>query len=255
MILALLGAALAAPQDLTLRATDGTSVHVVAELVPKATKGAVLVHMVGRDASDWQFFAEKLVRSGFSTAAPDLRGHGRTAAPGPEITEADWKASENDVRAAIDALRAKGVTDISCIGASIGANLCLRVAAADPGIVNLVLLSPGLNYKGVTAVDALPGYGDRPLLIVVSEEDQFSLRTANVLEQKAAGQHHVMLLKDAGHGTKMLNRDAKVEGELLAWLLGSFKLASGEVVVPRPATGQADLKKVETTGEKLDSHK
>jgi len=255
MILALLGLALAAPQDLTVKAADGTAVHAVAELVPKATKGAVLVHMVGRDATDWQFFAEKLARSGFSTVAPDLRGHGRTPAPAADLTEADWKATENDVRAAVQALRDKGVKDISCVGASIGANLCLRVAAADPGIVNLVLLSPGLNYKGVTAVDALAGYADRPLLVVVSEEDQFSLRTANVLEEKATGQHHVMLLKDAGHGTRMLNRDAKVEGEVIAWLLGSFKLASGEVVVPRPATGQADVKKVETTGEKLDSHK
>ena len=39
---------------------------------------------------------------------------------------------EQDVEAAIGWLRAQGVSAVSCVGASLGANLCLRVGRAIP---------------------------------------------------------------------------------------------------------------------------
>lgn len=249
--LALAGPAAAAPVALT--AADGTALSAEA-IGENSSQGVVLVHMLGRTAEDWKFFSERLEKSGLRSLAVDLRGHGGSAGAGAEPAEVDPPKLVSDVQAAVGWLRKQGVSQISCVGARIGANLCLQVAAQDPGIVNVVALSPGLNHKGVTALDALGGYGERPLLLVASEEDRYAAKTALVLEERAAGQKHFELLQDAGHGTKMLNRAPALEGLVLSWLLGTYELGGGEVVVPRPAREGA-VEGVSTEGEKLDSHK
>ena len=106
---------------------------------------------------------------------------------------------------------------------------------------------------GVTSGDALDAYGERPVLLVASEEDRYSAKSTEVLEQRAQGQHHFALLESAGHGTKMLNRDPSLEGTLMSWLLGTFQLSDGTAVIVRPA-GAATVGEVETTGQKLDVH-
>lgn len=252
----LLAPAAFAAQDVTIKAADGVSLHASAEPVKDAKRGVVLVHMNGRHAGDWRFVAEKLARSGMQAIAVDLRGHGKNVAEGADVDlePADYMAMEHDVRAAVQWLRDAGVEQVSCAGASIGANLCLRVAANDPEIVNVALLSPGLNYKGLKTGSAIDLYGNRPMLIVASSDDNYAALSAEKLEARAAGQKHLELLTGAGHGTKMLNRDPGLEGTVLSWLLGTFELATGDVVSPQRA-GNAGVDKIQTTGEKLDAHK
>lgn len=244
----LLGAALAA-QDVTLKTADGVALHALVEPTKNAKKGVVLVHMVGRSAEDWRHMAGKLSLNGFMVVAPDLRKHGKNTPVG-EPTPEDFAAMRKDVEASVAYLRSKGVTDVACAGASIGANLCLQAAAADPAIVNVVMLSPGLNYKGVTVNEAIIAYGDRPVLLVASNDDAYSARSAAALHEKAVGQKHLEALDAAGHGTVMLNRSPGLENTMVAWINGTFKLTSGELVAPRPAP--AKLEKVETTGKKID---
>ena len=247
--LLLMGAALAA-QDVTLKTADGLSLHAIAEPTKGAKKGVVLVHMVGRSAEDWRHLAGKLSLNGFMVVAPDLRKHGKNTPVG-EPTPEDFAAMTKDVEASVAYLRSKGVTEVACGGASIGANLCLKVAAADPAIVNVVMLSPGLNYKGITTSEAMTTYGERPVLIVASNEDSYSARSAAALNDKALGQKHLEMLDDAGHGTVMLNRASSLENTVVAWINGTYKLTTGELVAPRPA-GSNTVDKVETTGKKLD---
>ena len=242
-----------AETPLNLKATDGSHVHAVATLQPKSTKGVILAHMMGRDSSDWTFLSKKLHQTKFSTIAVDLRGHGKSAKAGADLEQGDYAAMIADLEAGVNWLRSKGVEDVSCVGASIGANLCAQLGAKDPKIVNLVLLSPGLNYKGVTSGDALQAYGDRPVLIVAAEDDRFAPRAANALEEVAKGQVHYELLPEGGHGTKMLTRASSLENTVMSWLAGTFKLVTGEIVRP-----QAEIKRVEeeltTSGRKMQVH-
>jgi pimeloyl-ACP methyl ester carboxylesterase len=237
----------------SLKATDGSKVHANSSVAHKATKGVVLAHMLGRDSSDWESLTKRLNAANMTTIAVDLRGHGKSDKAGTTLTEADYAAMVQDVAAGAAWLRARGVNEVTCIGASIGANLCARLGASDPEIVNLVLLSPGLNYKGVTSGDAIQSYGDRPVLIVASEDDRFAPRSASLLEDVAKGQVHYELLDDGGHGTKMLTRDARLEGMVLSWVLGTFKLMDGELVRPKP-TIQRDNEEITTSGRKLQVH-
>lgn len=242
-----------AESTLTLKAADGSSVHAVATLKRSSKKGVILAHMMGRDSSDWAFLSKKLHQTAFSTIAVDLRGHGRSAKAGTDLTTEDYPAMIADLEAGVNWLRSKGVDEISCVGASIGANLCAQLGAKDPQIVNLVLLSPGLNYKGVTSGDALQKYGDRPVLIVAAEDDRFAPRAADVLEEAAKGQVHYELLPEGGHGTKMLTRASSLENTVMSWLAGTFKLVSGDIVRP-----QAEIKRVneelKSSGRKMQVH-
>jgi len=242
-----------AAQSVTLTTNDGAKLHAITEPVKGAIRGVVLVHMLARDSSDWNFLAARLSQTQLATIAVDLRGHGKSDKAGQALTEADYAAMVNDVAAAAAWLRAQGVEQVSCVGASIGANLCARLGATDPALVNLVLLSPGLNYKGVTSGDALQDYGDRPVLIVASEDDRFAARSAMHLEQLAKGQVHFELLQEAGHGTRMLTRAPTLEGQVTSWLLGSFKLISGEFVRPQ-AQIQRGNDTIQTSGRKLGVH-
>ena len=241
----------AAPKDVALTAADGTALHAKVDLPAGAKSAVVLVHMDGRSWSDWRFVSEKLVRGGLATIAVDLRGHGDSARAGEALTEADYLAMEADVEAATAWVRQQGIRSVSCLGASLGANLCLRVASRDPGIVNLALLSPALKKHGLTTAAAMKAYGDRPVLMVASMSERYDGISAEKLDERAEGQHHLELLTDAGHGTKMLNRDPTVEGLVLSWLMGTYELASGELVRPRPADDEK-MSDIQTDGNKLE---
>jgi len=253
MIALLLSVAAFAATDTSLQTADGLKLHARVEKVTDPSRGVVLVHMEGRSATDLDHLAEKLAKSGLQTIAPDLRGHGTSAKAGTELTDADYLAMVYDVQASVAWLRAHGTKEVSCVGGSLGANLCLAVAAQDKDMVNVVMLSPGLNIKGIASPQALKDYGNRPLLMVTSEDDTASVRAATMLEEHALGQVHGESFPDAGKGTKMLNRVATLEGLVQSWLLGTYELGSGEVVVPHPDMA-VDTDQIRTEGTKLQSH-
>jgi len=256
MITTLLMIALGSAQaetSLNLTASDGSRVHAVATLEAGSKKGVIMAHMLGRDSSDWAFLSKKLHQTNFATVAVDLRGHGKSAKADTALSDGDYKAMLGDLEAGVSWLRSKGVDEISCVGASIGANLCAQLGAKDPRIVNLVLLSPGINYKGITSGDAVAAYGERPVLIVAAEDDRFAPRVAAALEEAAKGQVHYELLPEGGHGTKMLTRVPTLEGTVMSWLAGTFKLVTGEIVRPTAEVKRVN-EEIQTSGRKMQVH-
>lgn len=252
LLLLFLNTALAS-SDLSLTAADGSAVHAVASEVKGATQGVVMAHMVGRDSADWAYLAKRLQTTKMSTVAVDLRGHGKSAKAGTTLTASDYSAMIEDLKAGVKWLRSRGITEVSCVGASLGANLCAQLGAADPEIVNLVLLSPGLNYKGIKSGGALQTYGNRPVLIVAAEDDRFAPRSAEALENIAKGQVHYELLPEGGHGTKMLTRSSTLESLVMSWLAGTFKLMSGDLVRPQANVTQSNTE-LRTSGKKMQVH-
>jgi pimeloyl-ACP methyl ester carboxylesterase len=234
-----------------LQTVDGKHLSALVERSPQSTKGVVLVHMDGRTSADWSAMAARLAKSQMTAIAPDLRGHGKSKTDTPTLGDADYAAMVQDLEASVAWLRKNGAKEVSCVGASLGANLCLALAARDPSIVNLVLLSPGLNYHGVKAT--MDGYGDRPVLFVASSGDTYGAKTVGILEQKAIGQHHSEIYEGAAQGTKMLSAEASLEGTIVSWLLGTYELASGELVMPKVDAGSTQA--IETSGQKLDVHR
>jgi len=205
-----------------------------AEYTPGKQKstGLVLLHMDGRSSEDWKHFAEKMSKDGFHVLALDLRGHGKsTRLPGGKtlayenLDETQYQLMVKDVGAAVTFLRTRTSANpdaIALVGASVGANLAIRYAATDPKISSVVLLSPGLDYKGLSSEDAVDRYGVRPLFIAVSREDNFAAKSSLVLDSTAKGIKLLKIFTGAGHGTKMMTREPSLELEMAGWLNGSY---------------------------------
>jgi len=177
--------------------------------------GILLLHMVNGDRSQWEQLVPHLTPNGYAVLAIDLRGHGAT---GGQI---DWIKAQEDTLAARNYLAErehirKG--SIAFGGASIGANLALVAASTDPDINTVVVLSPGLNYYGVTTLDALEPYGARPLFLAASSEDQYAAESSQSLAESALGEVELQIFDGAGHGTVMLSRESGLAGSILDWL-------------------------------------
>lgn len=179
--------------------------------------GVILLHMLGSESDVWvqTGLVDALVGAGYAALAVDLRGHGATGGT------ADWALAEQDVGLVWDAFAARDDIDgqrTAAVGASIGANLALRLGAARPGVRGLVLLSPGLDYRGVVTEDAIEGYGERPLLIVASGDDEYAADSAASLNAWALGDSEFGLYAEAGHGTDMFAKEPDLASLIVAWL-------------------------------------
>ena len=252
LLACLLVTPLAQAADVTLKTSDGVKIHADYKAGKQGATGVVLVHMLRRSGKDWRFFADKLNTSGMYTIAVDLRLHGANVPDGdkPEIPDEAYGQMRHDVEAAVQYLRDQGCTEIAIVGASLGANLALVVAADDPDIANVVLLSPGLDYKGVSVAEPIKTYGERPVLIVVSKEDQYAARSSLLLDSEARGYHVLEIYDGAGHGTKMLNREPALESLLISWLKGSYRLET-DSAGSGAGIQAGDASDIETSGKKI----
>lgn len=244
LLVGLMMATTATAGVISLRAADGTPIK--AEQSGNGDRGVVLVHSQGRDRSDWSTFAEKLSDHGFNVVALDLRGHGESS--GPEVLgEADYAAMVQEVEAAAGYLRQKGAQSVTVIGAKLGASLALHAGAGTEDVSNVVMLSPGLNVLGLKVSRALTDYGAKPILLVASDTDSGGSRAAEAIKQNALGDADFELLTDAGVGVRMLNRSPDLEGLIISWLSGTFKINKG-VASSKEELQTGDVSALETTG-------
>lgn len=173
----------------------------------------LLLPMQGGRKEDWVPLGELLRREGFGILALELREQGRT----------NQEQLLADLRAGFDFLREQKKVDaarIGLIGADIGANAALNFAALEPMVRLVVLLSPGLNYRGVATEPALRDYGVRPLLLLAAEEDLTSAQAVRRLATAAQGDPIVKLYPGEAHGTNLLQIGLPVAEDILAFLQG-----------------------------------
>jgi pimeloyl-ACP methyl ester carboxylesterase len=237
------------PQVVKMTTSDG--VTLVGDLFrPEATHdqqrgGILFLHEPNRSRRDWAYMAQKMARKGFTSLSVDLRGHGQSLVKGAEeldreiFMDEDYASMSEDLRAAVDFLRTQpGVTErgVQLVGSDLGGSLALMHGVADVGVTSLALLSPGLGYDGLNTMGAAGRFGDRPLMMVFSVEDQYSKKSTEVLAKERSGPTHVEILYGVGHGTKMLSRDPDLEVLVMRWLLGRIfgedGRAPGEVYKP-----------------------
>ncbi len=179
--------------------------------------GVMLLHMLGSNRSAWEDagLVTQLLQNGYAVINVDMRGHGET---GDDI---DWTLAEDDFLRVWEYFVAQDEVngeETAVIGASIGANMSLITAVNQPNINTAILLSPGLDYRGVTTEDAIINYGDRPIFIVASEEDGYAADSSRTLHEAATGEAELQLYNGAGHGTNMFSKEEGLPDLILNWL-------------------------------------
>jgi pimeloyl-ACP methyl ester carboxylesterase len=206
-----------------------------------ARPGVLLLHVNGGSRGDWQPLAGQLADNGFAALAIDMRGHGETG------SRSDWNLAAEDLSRVWTTLAEREDVDASStaiVGASIGANMALVTAANEMAIKTIILLSPGLDYFGVTTDDRLVEYSPRPVLIVASEEDGQAARSSRALNELASDTSTLIMYDGAGHGTTMLQRRPELAGEILSWLGQTLDVGSAtfdDTIESDQATGTAGL--------------
>lgn len=200
---------ISASDGLVLRAT-----YYSAAIRP--APGVLLLHQRGADRTSWEALALKLQAAGYAVLAIDQRGYGETS--GAE----DWTSAQGDAVTALDMLATlPGIApgQVIVVGASLGANVGLNACAARPGCAAAVLLSPGLDYRGITTAGAMAQLGARPVLILAGENDGNNPADSLTLGNLAAGDHEVLIFPQGGHGTAMLENVPDLADRIVAWLI------------------------------------
>ncbi|MGO9528318.1 MAG: alpha/beta hydrolase [Verrucomicrobiia bacterium] len=225
-----------------LRTTDNVDIAGTLYPVPHTPAPAVLlVHSVERDRHVWAGFAAVLQKNGLAVLAIDLRGYGESTrketADGPvtldarKFTGGDYRDMMLDVETAVDWLQARPEVDgkhIALVGESFGANIVLRYAAINEDIAAVVVLSPGITYRGVRTDDIISQVAHAPLRIFVSQYDPFafesSKRLVEILKETGAPTTTNELTICTGnlHGSDMLLGVRNLPQIVVTWLKDAF---------------------------------
>lgn len=203
---------------MALSAADGTALqarYYAASVRP--APAALLIHQAGGSQQDWEPLVEPLRAAGYAVLTFDLRGHGSSGG------QADWAQMPGDVLAALRLLSELSGVDpsqIVTIGASVGANLALNACADLVGCAATVLLSPGLDYHGLTTAPAIPRLGARPMLILASENDNNNPADSVMLDSLATSSDRQLVISPAaGHGTQMFGAQPALAARIVEWLV------------------------------------
>lgn len=226
-------------ERVTFTSDDGVSL-VGSYFTPRlginnSTPSVILLHMLGRDRSTWNDFAQELSHRGFAVLSVDLSGHGESIKRGnatisyKSFAPEDFKNMTLDVKAAKEFLlkeKAANPDKMSIIGASIGANIALNYAASDHSLKSVILLSPGLNYKGISTLAAITQYKN-PVYIAAAEGDSQSAKDSQTLCQKITCAENLKIFeKTDGHGTDMFLNGAlapNLRNVIFSWLDSTFE--------------------------------
>lgn len=205
-------------EEVSLTTSDG--IKIVGTYYPFESalgKSVLLLHMLRRDRSIWNDLIPKLVSAGFSVLAIDFRGHGASFGNWQQFQSQDFLKMTFDVQAGVDFLKSKSPSGkIAIVGASIGANHALRFASS--AISALVLLSPGLDYHGVTTKDYIARYKG-PIFLVAARDDNYAFSSANTLYQDSTSPtKKLCIYKTGGHGTEIFNTHPELEEEIVSFL-------------------------------------
>ena len=167
-----------------------------------------------------------MAENNYSSVAVDLRGHGDSISKnGREISWRTFSRKEfqkmpMDIETVYQYLVKKEKVDpnsIFIMGASIGANAALLFAAREPELGGILLLSPGLDYRGLESIPSAQEYGDRPVFYSASAEDLSSAEAARHLA-RISKQATLIDLAMAGHGTQMIENSDFLMNSILSWL-------------------------------------
>ncbi len=209
--------------EVHLQTSDG--LNIAASYIPGTVPfGAVLVHMMPATRGSFDNFAQLLAGAGLHTLAIDLRGHGdSTGGDYQKFTNEQHQKCIFDVLAAVDFLQKQSSEmRVGFVGASIGASLSMQYCAANPAQF-LVLLSPGLQYRGIEAgrlVIALPE--DLPVYFVSAQDDTRvegnSAQTETLFNSCSSAKKLIKVFPDGGHGTEIVARRPDFAKELVTWV-------------------------------------
>lgn len=210
----------------SIQTTDGETIATAYYPVNEPKGGVVFVHMMPATKESWRTLARAFQERGYAGLAVDLRGHGESSG-GPrgyqQFTDEEHQKSILDLDAAAKWLFGKGIvpTQLAFVGASIGANLSLKYLADHPEIPAAVLLSAGVNYRGIVSEPTAAALRKNQRIFLVSAKDDGE----NVIENRVIAtsvakevEKELEIYESGGHGTELLASQSKLQDQILDFI-------------------------------------
>jgi len=201
----------------------------------QGTTGApsvLLLHQLGSDRGEMQGIAYELQGRGFNVLAYDARGHGQSVMKaGRKVTwksfgDRDFEDMALDIDAAVWYLEGRTgqrAAKLGIVGASIQSSTGLLYASRHDSVKALVMLSPGLDYRGIGTIGPMGLYSGRPLFMAASRGDERSADAMDRLGFIAGGKAKVFLLDGKAHGVSMFGTYPALPGKVASWLRKNLK--------------------------------
>ena len=189
----------------------------------------LLIHMMPATKESWDSFAEKLLNADYGALAIDLRGHGESEQGPSGFLKFSDKEHQNgifDLEAGIEFLKSRGAKPekIFLIGASIGANLSLQWLAENSEFKKAVLLSAGLNYRGVETKSLIKILKPDQQVFLASAKDDGRAEVNAAQNQKlyeavpVAVKKEIKIYETGGHGTDILKNQPDLPDLIIKFL-------------------------------------
>lgn len=202
-------------------------VTIVANYYPnKSAKFVgILIHMRPQTKESFDEFAKILQKEGYAVLAIDLRGHGESVnsilgkLDYQKFSEDEEKKSIDDINSASLFLEKEGYPKENqfLIGASIGANLSFQFLSENPNIKAAVLLSPGLNYRGVILENfKKEGLGEK-IFVAAAQDDNPAVSAGRKLKEWYPNIYYLEY-QSGGHGTDLFNSHPELKEKIIIWL-------------------------------------
>jgi pimeloyl-ACP methyl ester carboxylesterase len=187
-----------------VRFTTADGLTLGGHLFGSGPSAVILTHMYPADQTSWYPTAERLADAGYRVLTFDFRGYGESQGD-RQIDRID-----GDVAAALAYLRSAGAAEVVLVGASMGGTAALAAAAeaqslSSMRLAGVVTLSAPVEFKGLSAVEAVPRLVV-PVLLIAAEEDA-GAEGARRLADLAGGPVELRILPGDEHGTRLLEGD------------------------------------------------
>lgn len=211
-------------EAIKLKTKDGVEISGDYYAAPVSGAGVLMLHMMPATRKSYLSFAMKIQEAGWQGLAIDLRGHGESQ-DGPAgyqlFKDEDHQKSILDVEAGAEFLKLKGAKEIYLAGASIGANLSLQYLAEHSEAKAALLLSPGLNYRGIKTDELIKKvYHTKAIFLTAAKDDDYSYETVQGLYEilPEGVTRELKLFDSGGHGTKLFETHPELMDTIIKWL-------------------------------------
>jgi alpha-beta hydrolase superfamily lysophospholipase len=164
----------------------------------------VLAHQVDGTLCGWVGFARRLKKFGYRAFAFDFRGYGASSRRRGRLRY------DADVRAAVAALRSRGVRRIVLLGASMGGTAVLTAAAQLRPALPAAALSAPAEFAGMNA-EAGVAAADFPILLLASRGDRdFAADQQRLYDAARTSDKYVELVDGYDHGIRLLTGQSRL---------------------------------------------
>ncbi len=204
-----------------LEASDGLVLlglyYAPPEAADTGAPAVLLMHHGNSRKEAWIDFIPVLQEAGYGVLTVDIRGHGETRG------RMDPALAEEDALAWLEWLREQPGVDpdrLSIVGASLGADLGLRVMARDERLVTLVGLSVLLDAMDINTLEAVETMGARPFFLVAGREAAGGAERDALLTLVAAAEGEVQarLYDSTACCTFLIMLEEDLAPSIITWL-------------------------------------